>query len=105
MFTTPTATALLVWLTPSMFALFLYGIAQGLIKQYIVEVSLARRCERDQPHGVQHHRRHPIAGTVRIPQRLSGSDARVAALILKERISMLQYACIGAIIIGMVFCT
>jgi drug/metabolite transporter (DMT)-like permease len=28
-----------------------------------------------------------------------------AALILKERISMLQYGCIGAIIIGMVFCT
>jgi drug/metabolite transporter (DMT)-like permease len=28
-----------------------------------------------------------------------------AAQILKERISVLQYACIGAIIIGMVFCT
>jgi drug/metabolite transporter (DMT)-like permease len=28
-----------------------------------------------------------------------------AALILKERISILQYGCIGAIIIGMVFCT
>jgi drug/metabolite transporter (DMT)-like permease len=27
-----------------------------------------------------------------------------AALILKERISMLQYGCIAAIIIGMVFC-
>jgi drug/metabolite transporter (DMT)-like permease len=28
-----------------------------------------------------------------------------AALILKERVSMLQYGCIAAIIIGMVFCT
>jgi drug/metabolite transporter (DMT)-like permease len=44
MSTTPTATALLVWLTPSMFALFLYGIGQGLIKQYIGEVSPARFC-------------------------------------------------------------
>ena len=40
----PTATALLVWLTPSMFALFLYGIGQGLVKQYIGEVSPARFC-------------------------------------------------------------
>lgn len=44
MTTTPTATALLVWLTPSMFALFLYGIGQGLVKQYIGEVSPARFC-------------------------------------------------------------
>src|ERR1700722_6426275 len=44
MSTTPTATALLVWLTPSMFALFLYGIGQGLVKQYIGEVSPARFC-------------------------------------------------------------
>src|ERR1700733_11169584 len=44
MSTTPAAAALLVWLTPSMFALFLYGIGQGLIKQYIGEVSPARFC-------------------------------------------------------------
>jgi uncharacterized membrane protein len=44
MSTTPAATALLVWLTPSMFALFLYGIGQGLVKQYIGEVSPARFC-------------------------------------------------------------
>ena len=44
MLNTPNATALLVWLTPSMFALFLYGVGQGLIKQYIGEVSPARFC-------------------------------------------------------------
>ena len=42
--TTPAATALLAWLTPAMFALFLYGIGQGLIKKYIGEVSPARFC-------------------------------------------------------------
>jgi drug/metabolite transporter (DMT)-like permease len=40
-----TATAaLLVWLTPSLIALFLYGIGQGLVKKYIGEVSPARFC-------------------------------------------------------------
>jgi drug/metabolite transporter (DMT)-like permease len=39
-----TNTALLVWLTPSMFALFFYGIGQGLVKKYIGEVSPARFC-------------------------------------------------------------
>ncbi|MEA3175860.1 MAG: hypothetical protein QOF42_3271, partial [Gammaproteobacteria bacterium] len=32
------------WLTPSMIALFLYGIGQGLVKKYIGEVSPARFC-------------------------------------------------------------
>src|SRR5580698_9472391 len=36
--------ALLVWLTPSLFALFLYGVGQGLVKKYIGEVSPARFC-------------------------------------------------------------
>jgi bacterial/archaeal transporter family protein len=40
----PANTALLVWLTPSMFALFLYGVGQGLVKKYIGEVSPARFC-------------------------------------------------------------
>jgi drug/metabolite transporter (DMT)-like permease len=44
MSTAPTAAALLTWLTPAMFALFLYGIGQGLIKRYIGEVSPARFC-------------------------------------------------------------
>jgi transporter family protein len=44
MSTTPAAAALLVWLTPSMFALFLYGVGQGLVKKYIGEVSPARFC-------------------------------------------------------------
>src|SRR5258707_3598502 len=44
MSTTPAATALLAWLTPSMFALFLYGVGQGLVKKYIGEVSPARFC-------------------------------------------------------------
>jgi drug/metabolite transporter (DMT)-like permease len=44
MSTTPATTALLAWLTPSMFALFLYGVGQGLIKKYIGEVSPARFC-------------------------------------------------------------
>jgi len=44
MSTTPATTALLVWLTPSMFALFLYGVGQGLVKKYIGEVSPARFC-------------------------------------------------------------
>jgi drug/metabolite transporter (DMT)-like permease len=44
MSTTPATTALLAWLTPSMFALLLYGVGQGLIKKYIGEVSPARFC-------------------------------------------------------------
>jgi drug/metabolite transporter (DMT)-like permease len=41
---TTATTALLVWLTPSLIALFLYGIGQGLVKKYIGEVSPARFC-------------------------------------------------------------
>jgi drug/metabolite transporter (DMT)-like permease len=44
MSSTPAATALLAWLTPSKFALLLYGVGQGLIKKYIGEVSPARFC-------------------------------------------------------------
>src|SRR5258708_17323652 len=44
MSSTPANTALLVWLTPAMFALFLYGVGQGLVKKYIGEVSPARFC-------------------------------------------------------------
>lgn len=33
-----------LWLTPALFALFLYGIAQGLVKKYIAEVPPARFC-------------------------------------------------------------
>ena len=40
----PANAALLVWLTPSMIALFLYGVGQGLVKKYIGEVSPARFC-------------------------------------------------------------
>ena len=40
----PAHAALLDWLTPSMFALFLYGIGQGLVKKYVGEVSPARFC-------------------------------------------------------------
>ena len=36
--------ALLVWLTPSMVALLLYGVGQGLVKKYIGEVPPARFC-------------------------------------------------------------
>ena len=35
---------LLSWLTPALFALFLYGIGQGLVKKWIGEVSPARFC-------------------------------------------------------------
>jgi bacterial/archaeal transporter family protein len=42
--TSPAAAALLVWMTPSLIALFLYGIGQGLVKKYIGEVSPARFC-------------------------------------------------------------
>ena len=38
------ANPLLVWLTPSLIALFLYGIGQGLVKKYIGEVPPARFC-------------------------------------------------------------
>lgn len=37
-------TALHLWLTPALIALFLYGIAQGLVKKNISEVSPARFC-------------------------------------------------------------
>jgi transporter family protein len=41
---TSPAAATLVWMTPSLIALFLYGIGQGLVKKYIGEVSPARFC-------------------------------------------------------------
>jgi drug/metabolite transporter (DMT)-like permease len=34
----------LIWLTPTLTALFLYGIGQGLVKRYIAEVPPARYC-------------------------------------------------------------
>ena len=40
----PAAAPLMLWLTPSLIALFLYGIGQGLVKKYIGEVSPARFC-------------------------------------------------------------
>jgi drug/metabolite transporter (DMT)-like permease len=38
------ASPLLVWLTPALIALFLYGIGQGLVKKWIAEVPPARFC-------------------------------------------------------------
>ena len=40
----PASAPLLVWLTPSLVALFLYGIGQGLVKKWIAEVPPARFC-------------------------------------------------------------
>jgi drug/metabolite transporter (DMT)-like permease len=40
----PGSGALVLWLTPALIALFLYGIGQGLVKKYIGEVSPARFC-------------------------------------------------------------
>src|SRR5690242_13916324 len=34
----------LAWLVPSLLALFLYGIGQGLVKQWISEIPPARYC-------------------------------------------------------------
>ena len=42
--TTPAVAPLLVWLTPSLFAVLLYGIGQGLVKKWIAEVPPARFC-------------------------------------------------------------
>ena len=42
--TTPAAAPLLVWLTPSLFAVLLYGVGQGLVKKWIAEVPAARFC-------------------------------------------------------------
>jgi transporter family protein len=44
MLTNPATDALLTWMTPSLIALFLYGVGQGLVKKYIGEVSPARFC-------------------------------------------------------------
>ena len=44
MLTNPSTDALLAWMTPSLIALFLYGVGQGLVKKYIGEVSPARFC-------------------------------------------------------------
>jgi drug/metabolite transporter (DMT)-like permease len=43
---TPTLTTvpLILWLLPSLTALFLYGVGQGLVKQWIAEVAPARFC-------------------------------------------------------------
>ncbi len=44
MATSPVSGPLLVWLAPSLIALFLYGIGQGLVKKWIAEVPPARFC-------------------------------------------------------------
>jgi drug/metabolite transporter (DMT)-like permease len=41
---TPTAAPLLLWLTPALLALLLYGLGQGFVKMWITEVSPARFC-------------------------------------------------------------
>ena len=40
----PTTTSLLLWLTPALLALLLYGLGQGFVKMWIVEVPPARFC-------------------------------------------------------------
>jgi uncharacterized membrane protein len=40
----PTVAPLLLWLTPSLLALLLYGLGQGFVKMWITEVSPARFC-------------------------------------------------------------
>ncbi len=40
----PTAAPLLLWLTPALLALLLYGVGQGFVKMWIAEVSPARFC-------------------------------------------------------------
>ena len=40
----PTAAPLLLWLTPSLLALLLYGLGQGFVKMWITEVPPARFC-------------------------------------------------------------
>jgi uncharacterized membrane protein len=40
----PTATPLLLWLTPTLLALLLYGLGQGFVKMWITEVPPARFC-------------------------------------------------------------
>lgn len=41
---TPTTASLLLWLTPALLAVLLYGLGQGLVKMWIGEVSPARFC-------------------------------------------------------------
>ena len=40
----PTAEPLLLWLTPALLALLLYGLGQGFVKMWITEVPPARFC-------------------------------------------------------------
>jgi drug/metabolite transporter (DMT)-like permease len=40
----PTTTSLLLWLTPALLALLLYGLGQGFVKMWIGEVTPARFC-------------------------------------------------------------
>src|ERR1700684_2851717 len=40
----PTDAPLLLWLTPALLALLLYGLGQGFVKMWITEVSAARFC-------------------------------------------------------------
>jgi len=40
----PTTAPLLLWLTPALLALFLYGLGQGFVKMWIGEVAPARFC-------------------------------------------------------------
>jgi len=44
MASSPTAAPFLVWLTPALFALLLYGLGQGFVKMWIAEVPPARFC-------------------------------------------------------------
>jgi hypothetical protein len=40
----PTSAPLLMWLTPALLALLLYGLGQGFVKMWIAEVPPARFC-------------------------------------------------------------
>ncbi len=44
MSSSPTAAPLLLWLTPALLALLLYGLGQGFVKMWITEVPPARFC-------------------------------------------------------------
>jgi hypothetical protein len=102
----PIDAPLLLWLTPSLLALLLYGLGQGFVKMWITEVPPARfclyfACARAVVMGF-YFLANPHTPVFAAEGR---HVLAIAALVLRKRIMLLQWICIAAILVGMFFCS
>lgn len=101
---------LAIWLVPTLAALMLYGVGQGLVKKYIAEVPPARFCLYFVVMGMMAAGDIGVIvatryGPVSLITPLSGAYPLVtvvfARVVLGERLGLQQAICIAAILGGM----